>query len=74
MEIGDEDAGQDWRELPRSEMFTHVISAVDASYGEAQENGDEQWARRCEEFLFPFLEEEQARAQIFEWMREHEEE
>ena len=51
-----------WREVPRSEMFGRVISAVDASYGEAQENGDENWVRYCENVLFPFLEAEQEKA------------
>ncbi len=51
-----------WREVPRSEMFDRVITAVDASYTEAQSIGDENWVRVCENVLFPFLENEQEKA------------
>ena len=74
VEITDEDAAQDWRELPRSEMFNRVIVAVDGARAEAEDAGDERYARYVETVLFPFLEEEQARAQIFEWRRESESE
>jgi hypothetical protein len=53
---------RDWREVPRSEMFSNVLAAVAAARGEAMEKGDEQFVRYVEEQLFPFLEAEQERA------------
>jgi hypothetical protein len=59
-------AAQNWRDIPRSEMFRSVIVAVDAAKGEAVEMGDENFARRCDEQLFPFLENERDTAVLIE--------
>ena len=53
---------QDWREVPRSEMFRRVIVAVDCSRGDAEAHDDPEWMRYCEDVLFPFLEAERERA------------
>jgi hypothetical protein len=53
---------QDWREIPRSEMFSRVITAVDAARGDALVNGDENYVRLCDEQFFPFLEAEKEKA------------
>ena len=53
---------QDWRAIPRSEMFERVILMVDSARGEAEMLGDEPTMRRCDEQLFPFLEAEAEKA------------
>jgi hypothetical protein len=53
---------QDWREVPRAEMFERVIIAVDCARGDAEAHGDIGWMRYCDDTLFPFLEAEQERA------------
>jgi hypothetical protein len=57
---------QDWREVPRSEMFERVITAVDSSRGEAEALDNPEWMRYCEHVLFPFLEAEQEKARASE--------
>ncbi|CAA9525519.1 MAG: hypothetical protein AVDCRST_MAG05-3933 [uncultured Rubrobacteraceae bacterium] len=66
---GDRDAAapsgyvrEDWRELPRAEMFDRVIVAVDGAKAVAEQHGDPAFARHVDEALFPFLEAEQERA------------
>lgn len=54
---------QDWRDVPRSELFDRVIVAVDCARGDAEEHGDRSWMRYCDESLFPFLEAEKERAE-----------
>ncbi len=63
---------QDWREVPRSEMFARVMVAVDCARGEAiaKAGEDAQFARYVERELFPFLEEMKAIAQIHEMLQE----
>jgi hypothetical protein len=46
----------------RTQMFGHVISAVDAACGEAEAEGDPGYVRYCYEKLFPFLEAEKEKA------------
>ncbi len=53
---------EDWRELPRAEMFDRIIVAVDGAKHEAERGGDRAYARYVDEALFPFLEAEQERA------------
>ncbi len=61
---------QNWREIPRSEMFERVILAVDSTRGEAEALGDEATMRRCDGELFPFLEEMKAIAELYEMLQE----
>jgi hypothetical protein len=61
---------RDWREIPRSEKFERVILAVDSTRGEAEALGDEATMRRCDEQLFPFLEEMKAIAKLHEMLQE----
>jgi hypothetical protein len=51
---------QDWREVPRAEMFKRVIAAVDAGRLEAMEHGgvDDFYVRYIDSQVFPFLEHE----------------
>ncbi len=56
VEITEQDAQRDWRELPRSEMLERVIVAVDGAKMEAEEVGDENYVRYIDAALFPFLE------------------
>lgn len=58
VEITEQDAEKDWRELPRSEMLERVIVAVDGAKMEAEEVGDENYVRYVDAALFPFLEAE----------------
>jgi hypothetical protein len=58
-----------WEEIPASEMFTRVITAVDAARGDAEAHGDEEYVRYCNAVLFPFLEREREKAQIREVAR-----
>ena len=53
---------QDWREVPKGEMLTRVIVAVDSARGEAIAQGDETFPRYVENVLFPFLEAEREAA------------
>jgi hypothetical protein len=58
---------EDWRNRPRSQMIERVILAVDCAKGEAEAGGepglrDEDFVRRCDEELFPFLNAEYERA------------
>jgi 5-methylcytosine-specific restriction endonuclease McrA len=55
---------QDRKEVPRSEMFSRVIRAVDGARSEAITNGDVRFARHVEEELFPFLEKEKFNAEV----------
>jgi hypothetical protein len=52
---------ENWRDVPRSEMFERVILAVDSTRGEAESLGDEATMRRCDEQI-EFLEDEITRA------------
>jgi hypothetical protein len=63
---------QDWREVPRSVMFSRVIIAVDCARGEAIAEGgeDARFARYVENELFPFLEEMKAIAELHEMLQE----
>lgn len=49
---------EDWRKLPRSEMFERVIVAVEGAKDEAREAGAEHYVRYVDEVLLPFLEAE----------------
>ncbi len=61
---------ENWREVPRSEMFGRVIAAVDCSRGDAEAHGDPAWMRYCEEQLFPFFEAEREKARASETERD----
>jgi hypothetical protein len=62
VDITEQDAQKDWRELPRSEMLERVIVAVDGAKMEAEEVGDENYVRYVDAALFPFLEAELKKA------------
>jgi hypothetical protein len=62
VEITEQDAQKDWRELPRSEMLERVIVAVGGAKMEAEEVGDENYVRYIDAALFPFLEAELEKA------------
>jgi hypothetical protein len=62
VEITEQDAQKDWRELTRSELLERVIVAVDGAKMEAEEVGDENYVRYVDAALFPFLEAELEKA------------
>ena len=51
---------RDWREVPRSEMFSRVIVATDCARIDAIAYGDEDYPRYVEDVLWPFLDNEKA--------------
>jgi hypothetical protein len=53
---------QDWREVPRSEMFSRVLVATDCARIDAIANGETDYPRYVEEQLWPFLEAEKEAA------------
>ncbi len=56
VEITEQDTGQDWRALEREELLKRAIIALDGAKMEAEEAGDENYARHVKTLLFPFLE------------------
>jgi hypothetical protein len=58
VEVSEEYAGQDWRALGREELLERAIVALDGAKMEAEEVGDEHYARQVGAVLFPFLETE----------------
>ena len=58
VEISEEDVGQDWRALECEGLLERAIVALDGAKMEAEEAGDENYARHVGAVLFPFLETE----------------
>jgi hypothetical protein len=61
---------QDWKEVPRSEMFSRVMVAVDGYRNEWQQRGDEDFVCYVDEQLFPFLKKEMFNAEVEEVAQE----
>jgi hypothetical protein len=61
---------QDWKEVPRSEMFSRIVVALDFARSVAIERGDARRAHDVEEQLLPFIEREMFNAKVDEEARE----
>jgi hypothetical protein len=57
---------QDWKEVPRSQMFSRIMVALDFARSVAVERGDARRAHIVEEQLFPFIEKEMFNAEVDE--------